>query len=125
MNGRKPTFTPEIEQAAWDYVNGGWELAEHAFPSAIGMCDVINVAKSTVYDWAKRDDNCFSDILDKINDRQQLVAFNKGMKNEYNASLVKLLLGKHGYHDKQDSTHSGPDGNPIEIDHQWQINIVG
>ena len=34
------------------------------------------------------------------------MAWNKGLKNEYNAQLVKLLLGKHGYHDKSENTNN-------------------
>jgi hypothetical protein len=121
---RTTTCTPGIEASAWDYIEGGWEAADHAFPSVVGLCDIIDVGRSTIYAWSKRDDNKFLDILEKINEKQELIAFSKGMKNEYNASLVKLLLGKHGYHDKQDTTLGGGD-TPVEIDHMWQVNIVG
>lgn len=123
--GRPTTCTPQVQKKAWEYVNGGWEDAGHAFPSLIGLCHEQNLKKSTVYDWANRDDNDFPDILDKINEKQQIVAWKKGLTGDYNATLVKLLLGKHGYHEKQDNTHTGQDGGPIEIDHQWQINIIG
>ena len=122
---RPLSCTPELQEKAWDYTNGGWEEAGHAFPSVVGLCDVIKVAKSTVYDWSNRDDTEFSDILRTIHSKQELVAFNKGITGEYNATIVKLLLGKHGYHDKQDNTHAGPDGNPIEVDHSWEIKIIG
>lgn len=121
--GRPTTCTPQLEEAAWNYINGGWEKADHAFPSVVGLCSEINVGKSTIYAWAERTDNQFLDILNQINEKQELVAFSKGMRNEYNASLVKLLLGKHGYHDKQDSTLSAPDGGPVQVN-TWNLTGV-
>lgn len=123
--GRPTTCTPEIQEKAWEYVNGGWEELDHAFPSTVGLCDFLSIGRSTLYLWRDRDDNRIMDILDAINTKQQLVAWNKGLKGDYNANLVKLLLGKHGYSEKQDNTHSGPDGNPIEIDHSWEVKIIG
>ena len=32
----------------------------------------------------------------------------------FDSGLTKLVLGKHGYHDKMDNTHSGPNGGPIK-----------
>lgn len=124
MAGRPTTCTQDVIDKAWEYVNGGWAEVEHAWPSAVGLMDYISVKKSTLYDWAKDSDKPISDILEKINQKQELIAWNKGVKNEYNANLVKLLLGKHGYHDKQDNTHSGPDGQPIKTDNKYTIEIV-
>lgn len=106
MSGGRPTkYTPELLEAASKYLTT-YEDEGHAFPSDIGLADVIGIATSTLYDWAQHEDKAeFSDILDQINRKQQLVAWNKGLRNEYNATLVKLLLGKHGFHDKQDSTY--------------------
>lgn len=121
----RPTdHSKEVEKKAWDYVDN-YEDHGHAFPSVVGLCKVLNRGKSTLYDWAGDESKGFSDILAAIKENQELVTFNKAMTGEYNATIAKLLLGKHGYHDKQDSTLSGVDGNPIEIDHQWQVNIVG
>lgn len=120
--GRPTTCTEEIQKKAWDYTNGGWKKSGHAFPSVVGLCDIIKTSKSTVYDWAKREDNEISDILDTINTKQELEAFNKGITGEYNATIVKLLLGKHGYSEKQDMTHSGPEGGPIS--QEWTVRII-
>lgn len=104
-SGRPTTCTPDIIEKSWEYALGGWEKEGHVFPSVVGLCDVINTGKSTIYSWAKIESLGFLDILDAINAKQELVALEKGLRNEYNANLVKLLLGKHGYHDKVDSTH--------------------
>lgn len=124
MAGRPTDWSEEVELAAWDYVDNYGDNG-HAFPSVVGLCKVLNRGKSTIYKWADDDDKQFRDILDAIKENQELVTFNKAMTNEFNATIAKLLLGKHGYHDKQDNTHGGVDGNPIEVDVSWQVNIVG
>jgi len=119
---RPVTFTDELQQKAWEYVDNYAEHG-HAFPSVVGLCDIIKRAKSTIYDWADRDDNQFSDILEAIKEKQELVTFNKSMIGEYNPTIAKLLLGKHGYHDKQDQQLTGADGGPVKIA-AYEVNFV-
>ena len=119
----RPTeYSEDVAQQAWAYLEN-YEAYDHAFPSIVGLCSVINRARSTVYLWAEDPEKEFSDILEAINEKQELVTFNKAIRNEYNATMAKLLLGKHGYHDKADNTHSGPNGGPIQTDHM--IEFVG
>jgi hypothetical protein len=113
--GRPTTCTPEVIAAAWEYLNTYEVEHEHAVPSVVGLCQVINRSKSAIYNWAQDENNEFVDILRAINEKQELVTFNKALKGEYNASIAKLLLGKHGYHDKQDTSLSGPDGGPLQV----------
>ena len=102
MPGGRPTeYTEEIAAQARDYIEN-YADHDHAVPSVVGMCAVVGRAKSTIYDWAKDPGKEFSDILAEINEKQELVTFNKALTGEYNAAIAKLLLGKHGYHDKQD-----------------------
>jgi hypothetical protein len=108
----RPTdWSEEVEAQAWDYVDNFAEHG-HAIPSVVGLCKVLNRGKSTIYDWAKDDAKGFSDILNAINENQELVTFNKALTGDYNATIAKLLLGKHGYHDKADTNlnHSGEMG---------------
>lgn len=122
MAGRPTEYTDEIAAQAWDYVENYAEHG-HAVPSVVGLCRVIDRARSTVYGWAEDESKQFSDILDAINENQQLVTFNKALKGDYNATIAKLLLGKHGYHDKADTTVSGPGGKPIQT--SSTIQFVG
>lgn len=110
----RPTkYTPELLEKAWHYVENYEEYGQ-AFPSDIGLASAINIADSTLYEWAKHEDKPeFSEILEKINRDQQFVAWNKGLRGEYNANLVKLLLGKHGFSDKQ--TLEGDPEKPLTI----------
>ncbi len=99
--GRPTTFTEELQQEAWQYIDD-YASHDHVIPSLVGLCAVIKRAKSTIYDWAKRDDNEFSDILEAINEKQQLILVGKGLTGDFNSNIAKLVLGKHGFHDKQD-----------------------
>ena len=104
----RPTkYTPEVLEKAEEYLDT-YESINHAFPSDIGLATVLDISPKTLYNWAKDEDKApFLHILDKINSEQQRVAWHKGLNGEYNANLVKLLLGKHGFSDKQDTNHSG------------------
>jgi hypothetical protein len=116
--GRPSDYTDDIAAEAWAYIEN-YEEYGHAVPSVVGLCKVINRAKSTIYDWAKDEDKQFSDILAAINENQELVTFNKSLKNEYNATIAKLLLGKHGYHDKQDVS-----ATVTELSHEEWLNSL-
>lgn len=103
----RPThYNQEIAEEAWRYVE---EYASHghAVPSVVGLCSAINRSRSTIYQWAEDKGKEFADILAAINEKQELVTFNESLTGNYNASIAKLLLGKHGYHDKVDNTHAG------------------
>ena len=110
----RPTkYTKELIELAEQYLEN-YEKYDHAFPSDIGLADVLGIATSTLHTWNKEEGKeQFSNILDKINTKQQLVAWNKGLKGEYNANLVKLLLGKHGFSEKSELT--GNNGGPLTI----------
>jgi hypothetical protein len=97
--GRPKTLTSEVKKKARDYIND-FESYGHAVPSLVGLCRVINRSRQTLYNWSN-DDSEFLDILEAINENQELVTLNKALTGEYNATIAKLLLGKHGYTDRQ------------------------
>ena len=120
MAGGRPTkYTHEIVKKAKEYVHN-YEDYGHAFPSIVGLSLVLGIDRSTVADWGRQEEKPeFSRILEEIDSTQQLVAWNKGLNGEYNANLVKLLLGKHGFSDKQ--TLEGNPDKPISVN---RIEII-
>ena len=72
---------------------------------------VLNVAKSSLYLWASEKGSEFSDIVSECNDSQEFELCNKGLKGEINSNITKLILGKHGYSDKQEV--AGVDGKDL------------
>jgi len=104
--GRPSKYTPEIVEQARAYLEDYKTEHDHEIPSIVGMAVILNVGKSTLYDWAGEDDNEFSDILDRCMSLQQIKLISGGLSNEFNASIAKLVLGKHGYSDKVDTDHT-------------------
>jgi hypothetical protein len=116
MAGGRPTkYDAEVLEKTEDYLTNYNAKYGDAFPSVVGLCKAIERSRSIIYDWAKdKDKSEFSDMLAQINEIQEQVILNNSIKNEFNAAISKLVLGKHGYHDKADNTLSGPNGGPIE-----------
>ena len=110
--GRPSKLTPEAIEKAWAYVNGGYEANGDVIPSHIGIAFELKVNTSTVYHWANEGSEEFSKILEACKQKQHQLLIGGGLSGEYNASIAKLVLGKHGYHERQE--HSGPDGQPVE-----------
>jgi hypothetical protein len=122
MVGRPTTCTPEVIEKAYAYVSGEWETeAGDAVPSIVGLCSYIDRSTSSVYRWRDEENNPFRDILAKIMQEQEKVTFNRSLTGEYNATIAKLLLGKHGYHDRADHTIGGGD-KPLDL--TWTVNVV-
>ncbi len=82
------------------------------FPSHIGMALYLELNIDTLYDWAKQEEKKeFSVILAKCKAIQHQMLIGGGISGEYNANIAKLVLGKHGYSDKQELT--GQDGKDL------------
>lgn len=113
--GRPTKYTAALDAAAKQYVID-YEKHGHPFPSVVGMAIVIGVIKSTLYRWAAAKRGDFCDTLANCVDFQEMIVLNGSIKNEFNSTISKLVLANFGYHDKQDSTHAGADGGPIQIE---------
>ncbi len=102
----RPTdYNPEILALAETYLTTG--CAEDAVPSIEGLAEFINVSRSNIYLWASQEDKKeFSDILEKIREKQAKTLINKGLKSEFNSSIVKVMLSKHGYSEKTEIDHT-------------------
>lgn len=100
--GRPTKYTPELLQQAHEYVTS-YTNHGHVIPSIGGLSIVLKVMRSTLYEWAKhKNKKEFSDILGEIITTQELVLLNKGLNGDFNSNITKLVLGKHGYHEKRD-----------------------
>ena len=103
--GRPTSYSPAILKLSEDYLNG---LEPGKLPQIAGLARHIKIARSTVYLWAENKNNHeFSDIVGDILAEQEVRLIDNGLDGSYNASITKLMLGKHGYHDKQETEHSG------------------
>ena len=108
--GRPTKLTPAVIETSKDYLDN-YETYGDVIPSMAGLSDAINVAISTVHLWATKEGTEFSELAKQIHNRQGKVLCNGGLKGDYNASIAKLMLTKHGYSDKQELT--GNDGEKL------------
>ena len=106
--GRPTDYTPELVEAAWDYALGNWQ--QDKVPSVAGLACAIGVRRETCHAWAKDKDKEFSNILSKIAETQERVLINKGLDGQFNASITKLMLSKHGYSDRVETDDTSSDG---------------
>lgn len=115
MAGGRPTkYTPELVQKAKDYL-AGWEAMDQVIPSIEGLAVHLKINRSTIYEWADDEEKAeFSDILSEILAKQGQTLINKGLTGDFTSTISKLILTKHGYHDKQDIEHGGD----VAIKHQ-------
>jgi len=112
--GRPTKYTQELLDKCYAYLDQWRELGD-MIPSHEALQEYIGISSTCLYDWAKAEDKKeFSDILEQILIKQRRELINKGLSNDFNSNITKLVLGKHGYHEKQDQNIGGQPGNPIE-----------
>ncbi len=114
--GRPTKYSKDILDKAVEYVLLFSEEEtmpkDEIIPSIEGLALYLEVARSTIYDWAKEDDKKeFSYIVEKLLSRQGLILLNGTLTNKLNSSVGKAILSKHGYAEKteQVTTHSFDD----------------
>ena len=98
----RPTkYSKEMVERAYEYID---TYGEHGdmIPSIEGLAEVLGLHRDTLYDWARQESKEFSDILGRCMQVQQKTLVNKGLNNTFNSAITKLVLGKHGFHDKMD-----------------------
>jgi len=120
----RPTkYSQEIVDKARAYITD-FEKYDDMIPSIEGMAEHLGLHRDTLYDWAKQESKEFSDILGRCMQVQQKTLINKGLSNTFNASITKLVLGKHGFHDKmdQDLTSSDRSMQPNVIELVAKVN---
>ncbi len=119
----RPTkLTDELTAKAAEYLDRYEEL-EEPVPSVAGLACFLKVARSSIYLWSKGE-GPFSDIVDDIHSKQEQKLLTGGLLGNYNPSIAKLMLTKHGYSDKQQQEVSGPDGTPVQVESETTISFI-
>lgn len=115
--GRPTKYSEETLKVAREYLKN---YARHGdkIPSIAGLSVLLGIRRETLHVWAKEEGKEeFSNILGEILSMQEKVLINKGLSGDFNPTIVKLVLGKHGYHEKRETEVSGKDGKPIKTEH--------
>lgn len=83
-------------------------------PTIEGLARYLKIHRDTVYQWEK-DHEEFSDILEELRSKQAERLLNNGLSGDYNSTIAKVLLTKHGYNDKQEIDQKTEHSGGIEI----------
>lgn len=71
-------------------------------PTIEGLADYLDVNKTTIYEWESKFPE-FSNVIDKLRNKQADRLVNNGLAGTYNPTIAKVLLTKHGYRDAVDT----------------------
>jgi hypothetical protein len=104
--GRPTSYSEQILIDANDYIsrcNDQWKDNRLivSVPTVEGLAFHLEVSRSTVYLWQKEYPE-FSDIIEMLLQKQAQALINNGLSGNYNSTIAKVLLTKHGYTDKQE-----------------------
>lgn len=101
--GRPTSYSTEMLEKSREYVTT-YHKHGHAVPSVAGLSTVLKVNRSTIYEWAADPEKSeFSNIYNQILSEQEQITLSNGLNGDFNATIAKLLLGKHGYSDKAET----------------------
>ncbi len=101
---------------AREYLESGYLEGGKVIPSTVGLSLYLGVSRQTIDEWGKNPEYAeFSYILEQIQSKQCSLLINSGLTGEFNSAITKLVLGKHGYSERQEIT--GENGGPLQITH--------
>jgi hypothetical protein len=72
-------------------------------PTKGGLAVYLGVSRDTLYEWAKVHKD-FSYIMERLGAEQEDKLINNGLSGDYNPTIAKVLLTKHGYREGTDVT---------------------
>lgn len=112
----RPThYSDEIVRRSKEYLDN-YEDQGDVIPSVAGLAVFLGRSRTLLHDWAADDDKSeFKDILEQIGAKQEMVTLNNALAGNFNATIAKLLLGKHGYHEKVDNQLTGANNGAIQV----------
>ena len=96
------------------------------FPVSAGLALVLGLSRETLRLWSKDEDKKeFFGILERINQKQECVLLDNGLNGTFNSNITKLVLGKHGYHDRNHARHRdcGIDGDQVRYGAHHQAGM--
>ena len=96
------------------------ENSPQGIPTQAGAALAMGISKSAISDWKLHLEpvegdpvlTCenvsqFKDLISKLGALQEVYTLHRGLTNQYNATIGKLVLAGHGYADKVDNISSG------------------
>lgn len=107
--GRPSKLTDALIEQAGRYATKDYMLRGEVIPTIEGLALFLNVSRSTVYKW-KGENQEFSDILESLMSMQAKELVSNGLTGDFNSTITKLILTKHGYSDRVEQDVTSSDG---------------
>jgi len=98
--GRPTKYNQAIISNTQQYLET-YESLGHKIPTLAGLAVTLGIDKETVTRWGQDTKNKakFSKLVQRIKTAQEQQLIDNGLDGTFNASITKLCLSKHGYHD--------------------------
>lgn len=109
ITGRPSKLTDALIEQAARYATKDYRLQGEVIPTIEGLAVFLNVSRKTLYNW-KAENEEFLHILDDLMARQAKELFSNGLTGDFNSTITKLILTKHGYSDRVEQDVTSSDG---------------
>ena len=106
----RPSELFETLEKAKEYLYGGYEKFDEVIPSIAGLACYAGKGRNTIYDYASQNKE-FSNILEALLALQESKLINRSLTGDFNPTITKLILSKHGYSDKVEQDVKSSDGS--------------
>ncbi|MDH2304992.1 DNA-packaging protein [Providencia rettgeri] len=103
-------LTDDLIAKAKEYLYGGYESLGDVVPSVAGLACYLEISRKSAYNYSEQSEE-FLHIVEGILSLQENKLINGGLKGDFNASIAKLMLAKHGYSEKQEVDHKSSDNS--------------
>lgn len=112
--GRPSKYTDELIQNFERYLEE--DGCSDPVPSIAGLALHLGISRETCYAWAADEDKAeFAELMERLLAQQERALISGGLLNVFNANITKMMLTKHGYTDRQETTLTGANSGPIEV----------
>lgn len=109
------TYIDECEDKVTDYHKTKGEksdsferIVEVNIPTIEGLSLYLGTSRKILYIWEEQDEE-FLHIMDQLRAKQAKALISKGLSGDYNPTIAKVLLTKHGYREGIDQTTNDKD----------------
>lgn len=114
LKKRGPEKLAAVLVKAKEYAAGAWQQTE-VTPTIVGLSIYCLTDKDNIYKFAETNQE-LNDILKWVKQLQEYTLVNKGLNNETNSVITKLMLVNHGYRDKIEQSITNVDDGSIKED---------
>ncbi len=102
----------EFHKTRGEKSDGFERLVKVKLPTIEGLALYLGTSRDILYDWEVKDEE-FSYIMKDLRAKQADMLISNGLSGDYNPTIAKVLLTKHGY--REGTELSGEGGKDFKI----------